>query len=105
VEFTIQAATEGQTTTLSVAGEVDLATAEELNQAATSALESRPTALVIDLARVTFLDSTGLAVLVAVTNQTNASGVRLIIRDPAPRVRNVIRITGLAEFLPVEPPE
>jgi anti-sigma B factor antagonist len=105
VEFSIQAVTEGPTTTLRVAGEVDLATADELNQAIAAALQAGPGALVVDLAEVTFLDSTGLAVLVAVTNQTGTSGVRLTIRDPAPRVRNVIRITGLGEFLPIEPRE
>jgi anti-anti-sigma factor len=105
VEFSIEAVTDGPTTTLRVAGEVDLATADELSRAATAALQAGPDTLVIDLAAVTFLDSTGLAVLVAVTNQTTASGVRLTIRDPAPRVRNVIRITGLGEFLPIAPPE
>lgn len=105
MEFSIQAVTEGPTTTLRVSGEVDLATADELNRAAAAALQAGPGALVIDLAGVTFLDSTGLAVLVAVTNQTTASGVRLTIRDPVPRVRNVIRITGLGQFLPLAPPE
>lgn len=105
MEFSIQAVTEGPTTTLRVCGEVDLATADELSQAAASALETGPGALVIDLTEVSFLDSTGLAVLVAVTNQTTASGVRLTISNPAPRVRNVIRITGLDQFLPLTPPE
>jgi anti-sigma B factor antagonist len=105
VEFSIQTVTEGPTTTLRVAGEVDLATADELNQAAAAALEGGTKALVIDLAEVTFLDSTGLAVLVAVTNQTSAGGISLTIRDPAPRVRNVIRITGLGQFLPIAPPD
>jgi anti-sigma B factor antagonist len=105
VEFSIQAVTDGLVTTLRVAGEVDLATADELNRAAATALQADPRGLVIDLAEVTFLDSTGLAVLVSVTNQTASSGVRLTIRDPAPRVRNVIRITGLGEFLPLAPPD
>jgi anti-sigma B factor antagonist len=103
VEFSIRAVTEGPTTTLRVAGEVDLATADELSQAATAALESGTQTLVIDLAEVTFLDSTGLAVLVAVTNRTTADSVSLTIRDPAPRVRNVINITGLGRFLPISP--
>lgn len=105
MEFSIQAVTEGQTTTLRVAGEVDLATADELSQAAAAALAAGANALVIDLAAVTFLDSTGLAVLVALTNQSTADGVALTIRDPAPRVRNVIRITGLGQFLPLSPSE
>jgi anti-sigma B factor antagonist len=105
VEFSIQAVTEGPTTTLRVAGEVDLATADELSQAAVTALRGGAEALVIDLAAVTFLDSTGLAVLVGVTNQASASGVALTIRDAVPRVRNVIRITGLGDFLPLAPPD
>jgi anti-sigma B factor antagonist len=103
VDFAIRSVVEGQTTTLHVTGEVDLATAEEIGQAATTALDAGATALVIDLHQVTFLDSTGLAVLVAVNNHATAGGARLTIRGPSPRVRKVLRITGLDEFLPVEP--
>jgi anti-sigma B factor antagonist len=49
---------------LSVSGEIDLATAPELESAIASELASRPARLVLDLTGVTFFGSLGLATLV-----------------------------------------
>ncbi|HSV67957.1 MAG TPA: STAS domain-containing protein [Mycobacteriales bacterium] len=102
MEFSIQPVVDGQTTTLYVAGEVDLATAGELRQAAFIALDAGATELIIDLYKVTFLDSTGLAVLVALNNQTTDTGAHLTVRGSSPRVLKVMRITGLDKVLPLE---
>lgn len=102
MDFSIRVVTEGLATTLHVEGEVDLATTEELSRIAGDALEAGATTLVLDLAAVTFMDSSGLAVLVALNNQTTQAGRALVVRNPTPRVLEVLRITGLDDFLPLE---
>jgi anti-sigma B factor antagonist len=86
---------------LDVAGEVDLLTAEQLTDAVTSALARRPPVLVIDLAAVTFLDSSGLSVLA----QAHADGGRdTIVRVVAVEdtlAHRAITLTGMHQLLSV----
>jgi anti-sigma B factor antagonist len=80
------------------AGDVDLSNAARLAEAVSAAQERRPPRLVFDLADLRFIDSAGIAVLVAATQAID--DVR--IRDPSPIVSRVIELTGLAEVLPTE---
>src|SRR6266496_3765460 len=66
VEFGIKVVRAEQATTLEVAGEVDLSTAEELTQAGLDALAEGARAVIVDLTDVTFLDSSGLAALITI---------------------------------------
>lgn len=54
----------GSSTVVSVSGEVDLATAPELTRVIAEAVADSPGPLVVDLLDVSFMDSSGLAVLV-----------------------------------------
>ena len=51
--------------------------------------------LVIDLAGVTFLDSTALGVLLGAQQQLEARGGNVVLRGPTSSVRRVLEVTGL----------
>jgi anti-anti-sigma factor len=88
---TIHAETATGTTTLRVAGELDVLTAPVLN----AALDDVPTDVVLDLRDVSFVDSTGLAVLVSQRRLRRAKGTTLRIERPRP---NVVRAFALAGY-------
>jgi anti-anti-sigma factor len=58
--------------------------------------------LTLDTSGVSFLDSTGLRILVETARRLGAGN--LILSDPPRIVRRLIEITGLEEMLPMEPP-
>ncbi|WP_018684582.1 STAS domain-containing protein [Actinokineospora enzanensis] len=83
---------------VSVTGEVDLATAPQLEQALDAALaEPGATGVRVDLSAVEFMDSAGLRVLVAALRKAEESDRTLVLDAPHERVRRIIEITGLAE--------
>ena len=90
--MTILAETATDTTTLRVAGELDLFTAPELN----AALRDARGDVVLDLRDVTFVDSTGLAVLVAHRRTCRTRGS--VLRIECPTSPNVLRAFALAGF-------
>ena len=90
--MTITADTATGTTWLRVAGELDLLTAPELNDALHAAGED----VVLDLRDLTFVDSTGLAVLVA---HRRARGASLRIEVPQPSVVRAFVLAGFGETL------
>lgn len=92
---TITAETATGTTTLRVAGELDLLTAPELN----AALHRARADVLLDLRDVTFVDSTGLAVLVAHRRARRARGATLRVERPQPNVVRAFALAGFTETL------
>lgn len=80
---------------VSVGGEVDLETAAQLGDHAAEALRDVSPHLVVDLTDVTFMDSTGLKVLLAVQRRTELAAGSLAIVGTARSVRKVFTLTGL----------
>jgi anti-sigma B factor antagonist len=89
-------------TVVSVAGEVDLATAPDLQAALDTALTEDPAALVVDLSEVTFLGSVGLQLLVS-TQQRLRQGARFAVAADGAATSRPIHLTGLDELLKLYP--
>jgi anti-sigma B factor antagonist len=85
---------DGRTAVISIAGELDLATAPQLKWRLVDALEAGLGAIVVDLGDVTFMDSTALGVLVGVRRGLDV-GARLAIVCTHPGVLNIFQVAGL----------
>jgi anti-sigma B factor antagonist len=58
--------------------------------------------VVADFSELSFLDSTGIGFLVGIyTSTVNRNDGCFILSNPGPRVRHVLKVTTLAEILPV----
>jgi anti-sigma B factor antagonist len=79
-------------------GELDFATAPVADASIAPLLADQPARVVFDLTGVTFLDSSGIAVLVRSAHQAGT----VAIRNPSTVVRRVIECTGLEETLHIE---
>jgi anti-sigma B factor antagonist len=86
---------------LMVSGEVDLATSPDLDVAIIAALESGTESLVIDLTNVTFMDSSGLGVIVRGLKRCREADKDLDLVISNERVLKVFGITGLDQVIPI----
>ena len=90
---------------ITVDGELDLSTADQLRDAGAAALESAGlTLLIIDLGGLDFIDSTGIGALVAIHNDATERGVELRLDDVPDVALRVLSITGLSEHFGVADP-
>ena len=86
-------------TVLSVLGEVDLATAPILDEQISAVEAGDASTIVVDLDRVSFMDSSGLQVLLAhVFSDENGSRIRLT--RGSPQVVRLFTVSGMLERLP-----
>lgn len=86
--------------TLTMAGEIDLGTAEPVHEATLAALrDDRPERLVMDLGAVTFLDSSGIAALIRSRRVCDAYGTALRVVNIQGGVRWVLETAGVYTFL------
>jgi anti-anti-sigma factor len=80
---------------LVLTGEIDIATAGNLREAAERTIASPPARLVLDFAGVTFCDSQGLSALIALNRDVKAAGSRLIFINVGEFMGRLLDITGL----------
>lgn len=94
--FTMRSAEDGHHRRLTLSGDLDIQHADEF-VALGRALVQQPgvRSLEVDLAAVTFLDSTGIGALIEIRNSAKEHGCHLALSDPAQCVRDLLRITGL----------
>ena len=84
---------------LALKGELDLSTVGKVQEELRRVEASGPPVLVLDLSKLTFLDSTGLRCLVTADERGREAGRRVVIvRGPDP-VQRVFAITRLEERL------
>jgi anti-sigma B factor antagonist len=98
--FAVHDASCGTTRTVVAAGELDLSVAARFDAAVTSALESGAETVVVDLADLTFIDSSGVHVLLRAHRRALGGTVRLIILPAADNVQHVFEMCGLHTVLP-----
>jgi anti-sigma B factor antagonist len=85
-----------------VAGDVDVATCGVLRKGLLRVVsDENYRGLVVNLAGVNFIDSTGIGVLVGVWHRVNASDGCLALATPSHQVKSVLEATGLTRVLSV----
>ncbi|MFE1024579.1 STAS domain-containing protein [Streptomyces sp. NPDC058818] len=88
---------------IEIAGDLDYDTADKV-RAALPGLGLRPgQQLVLDLAGLSFCDSSGITVLIAARNHALAAGASITLAAVPDRVSRVFRIVGLAQVFPTHP--
>ncbi|BCJ46773.1 hypothetical protein GCM10010168_37050 [Actinoplanes ianthinogenes] len=87
-------------TVVDVRGSLDAATVESLRDVLLDTVQrDRPTAMIVDLTYVTFMDSVGIGALVAGQRAARDIGARFQLRNPSEFVHRQLRVTGLADLL------
>jgi anti-sigma B factor antagonist len=102
VPFDVDTITEGERVRLVVSGELDLLAAPHLRSALLEAGRHDGATIDLDLSAVTFIDSTGISVILQAWQRANAAGGRLVLGAASPVVARVIEATGLSELLAVD---
>lgn len=96
-DFTVLVRRHANALVVAVHGEVDIATAPELQDAVAAALRELPAVLVIDLTDVAFLSATGLFVLAWAADAAQRTAVRVVTSGR--KCEHPIRMTGLDTVL------
>ena len=101
-DFVLEAQPDGDAVTVVLAGEFDLAMADPIRKALTRAMREPRARLILDLSGVTFIDSSGLHIILDAYEVCRDGGPRLIIRPGPPCVQQVFEVTNLLNYLPFE---
>jgi anti-anti-sigma factor len=99
--LTVRIEQSANATTIVLGGQLDLASIVTLDEAART-LEPVTRPLVVNVGKVTFIDSSGLRSLVAIHEMSlQATGVGARLVDVSPPVQRVLELTGLLDLFGV----
>lgn len=92
----------GDAVTLTVGGEIDLESAPALENELRVAERLEPRRVVLDLAAIDFLDSTGIHLLFEAQERAETTGRQFVLRHVPDHVHRLFTLTGLISRLTVE---
>lgn len=95
--FRIEVRPERDHVVVVAAGELDLATADVLETEVAELFERGVTAVTVDLRRLTFMDSSGLRLLIRLDERARTDGCAFALRDGEGPVRRLLELTRLQE--------
>ncbi|MEV6752408.1 STAS domain-containing protein [Streptomyces sp. NPDC051214] len=101
-QFSVVATPLGDVTVLAVAGEIDLDTSADVRRAFAAVAAPRPR-VVVDLRRVTFIDSSAINVFIAAHRDLTGAGGWLRLAGPAESVIRTLEIVGIDTFIDILP--
>lgn len=94
---------EGRTVTAQVTGEIDHHAARMLMTELGSRVDAAmPRELTLDLGGVSFMDSSGIAVVLRTWKQMRQLGGSMALRNVPPQAAKVLRAAGVDKLLPFE---
>ena len=85
---------------VSVAGELDIATAEQAYSYLSEVIDGRAAPVTVDLSGLTFCDASGLGVLARAARYARQKGRQLALASARPSLLKIMRITGLDRAFP-----
>ncbi|MBL7260606.1 STAS domain-containing protein [Paractinoplanes lichenicola] len=98
-EFVTSLNNNGETATVALRGEVDVLTVDQVRSALSDALATRPREIVVDLAGLVFIDSTGLGALIFGFQRARDAGIRFRLTGATPPVKQILVLSGLLEVV------
>ncbi len=102
--FAVEVAHLADSTLVSFSGELDIASAGDMRQSLERSDVASASTVQVDLAEVTFLDTTGLGVLVAACKRVRGTSGIFFVTCGEGIARRVLEVSGLLDYLQVAGP-
>ena len=85
--------------TVRLHGEIDVVNVDQVRVALVEALETDPATVVVDLAELSFIDSTGLGAIIYGFQRARDRGVGFELAHPSRGVRQILVLSGVLEVV------
>lgn len=97
----ITAEREGRTLTAKATGRVDGVNASEFEQTLRDTIQDDDTAVILDLAGITYLSSAGLRAILLTARSLSQRKAKFMLCSPSAPIREVFEISGFDKIIPV----
>ena len=99
--FSIESRSDENGHVLALTGEINLRSSPTLHASLLEIIKCRPSRIILDLAGVSYMDSSGIGTLVDIKRRVDRYDGRLILAALQARVRGLFQITRLEQFFTI----
>ena len=103
--FEAQVHPENGLAVIELQGEINATAEEALNQAYSQASHHDPTSILLNFEKVTYINSTGIALIVSLLAQARKSHKGLVVYGLSDHYKEIFHITRLSDFMTIYPDE
>jgi anti-anti-sigma factor len=103
--FEVVTRRQGETAILDLSGEINSFADSALNAAYTEAVHDEPTAVVLNFSDVTYINSTGIALIVGLLAQARKAHRKIIAYGLTEHYQQIFEITRLSDFMNIHSDE
>jgi anti-sigma B factor antagonist len=90
---------------LDLKGEINSFAEEKLKSAYSQAAGGQPAQIALNFKEVTYINSTGIALIVGLLAQARSAGQKLVVHSLTEHYLNIFKITRLSDFMSIYPDE
>jgi anti-sigma B factor antagonist len=101
LNFELESRVEGDRAIVTVRGDFDLQVAQRVVEELATVEAAGPALVIIDLSRVSFLDSAGMGVIAAAQARATEAGRDLAVVRPPYSVRRAFEVSGFGDVITV----
>jgi anti-sigma B factor antagonist len=101
LNFGLETETQGSSVLVTIRGDLDIQVTEHVADELSRVESANPTVLVLDLRRLSFMDSSGMAVVAAAHARATDAGRRFAVVAPPAGVMHAFKISGLADLITI----
>jgi anti-sigma B factor antagonist len=94
---------EGRIVTIHLAGDFNMVSSKHFQDTAVDVMSKKPSAIIVDLAEVPYMDSSGVASLVKLLTQSKRSNTAMALVGVGQRVMSILEITRLNQSFKIFP--
>lgn len=101
MELTIDSSCNEAACTLAVTGEIDVSNADTFREALNKLIAPDRKAVIVDMTKVPYIDSTGIGVLMGATHRAEEENVKLTVVCPHENILRVLSMLGVDQQLDI----
>ena len=94
--------TEKNTLITEISGELDHHSAAKIRAEIDAAISEEAKNIILDLTNLTFMDSSGIGMIMGRYKKIQSFGGKLVIVSPKPQVKRILEISGLFNIITIE---
>lgn len=90
-----------KTNMVSIRGEIDIYSIEKFRDTIEEKIKTQASEIILDCSELSYMDSTGMGVLIELRNKTKELGQKIIMMNPRPNIRKLLALTGVDKIIEI----
>ena len=90
-----------KTNMVSIRGEIDIYSIEKFRDTIEEKTKTQASEIILDCSELSYMDSTGMGVLIELRNKTKELGQKIIMMNPRPNIRKLLALTGVDKIIEI----